>query len=108
MRKMNMKEDTNITKNALIQETIHDINGLAFECRKLAKEIGLEDLLKYKFSKGDIKEAVRCKIQEEFRKDMEDSKKVCDRLSDEPAENSYLSRMPYIEPECGSDIEQEQ
>ena len=89
-----MKEETNITKNALIQETIHDIKGLAFECRELAEEIGLEDLLKYKFSKGDIKEAVRNKIQEEFKKEMEDSKKVCDRLSNEPADNSYLSKMP--------------
>ena len=89
-----MKEETNITKNALIEETIHDIKGLAYECRELAKEVGLEDLLMYKFSKGDIKEAVKCKIQEEFKKEMEDSKKVCDRLSEKPEENSYLSRIP--------------
>ena len=94
MRKMNLKEDDNITKNALIQESLHDIQGLEYESRKLAKEIGLENLLIYKYSKGDIKEAIRIKIKEEFKKEMEDSKKVCDRLSEDPEEKSYMSKMP--------------
>ena len=94
MRKMNLKEDTNITKKALIQERIHNIKGLEYESRILAHEIGLENLLIYKFSKGDIKEAVRIKIKEEFKKEMEDSKKVCDRLSDDPEDNSYMSKLP--------------
>ena len=94
MRKMNLKEDTNITKKALIQERIHDIKGLEYESRILAHEIGLENLLIYKFSKGDIKEAVRIKIKEEFKKEMEDSRKVCDRLSENSEQNSYLSKIP--------------
>ena len=45
------------------------------ECKKLAREIGLENLLIYKYSMGDIKEAIRIKVQEEFKKEMEDSKR---------------------------------
>ena len=54
MRKMNLKEESNITKRALIQERIHNIKGLEHESRILAKDIGLENLLIYRFSKGDI------------------------------------------------------
>ena len=54
----------------------------------------MENLLIYKYSKGDIKEAIKNKVKEEFKQEMEDSKKVYDRLSENPEDNSYMSKMP--------------
>ena len=54
-----------------MNEVLDDINGLATECRKIAKEIGLEDLMLYQYSKKDIKEAVKAAVKKEFLRDMQ-------------------------------------
>ena len=43
---------------------------------------------------GEIKRAIGDKNKEEKRKDMENSKKVGERLTDNLTDNSYLSVMP--------------
>ena len=65
----------------LIQEVLQGINGLATECRQIAHEIGLEDLMLYRYSKKDIKEAVKAAMKKEFLEEMKSSVKVKDRLS---------------------------
>ena len=80
----------------LIQEVLQGINGLATECRQIAHEIGLENLMLYRYSKKDIKEAVKAAMKKEFLEEMQSSVKVKDRLSDDPEENSYISKMSLL------------
>ena len=89
IRKISLKDYKNIAKSVLIQEVLQGINGLATECRQIAREIGLEDLMLYRYSKKDIKEAVKAAMKKEFLEEMQSSVKVKDRLSDDPEENSY-------------------
>ena len=51
-----------------------------------------------KVSKRTVKDAVERKNKEEKRREMENSKKVGDRLSDNPQDNSYLAEMSL--PKC--------
>ena len=46
----------------------------------------------YRYSKKDIKEAVKAAMKKEFLEEMKSSVKVKDRLSDDPEENSYINR----------------
>ena len=69
------------------------INGLATECGQIAREIGLENLMIYQYSKKDIKEAVKTAMKKEFLQEMQSSVKVSDRLSDDPEDNSYINKM---------------
>ena len=41
----------------------------------------------------EIKEAIKAKIIEEYRDAMEDQKKVKDRLTDNPEDNSYINTL---------------
>ena len=43
MRKMILKEEDNICRRALMNETILGANGLSKECKDLAEQIGLQD-----------------------------------------------------------------
>ena len=75
-------------------EVLEGINGLANECKIISEEIGLANVVTQSVSKGEIKRAICEKDKEEKRQDMENSKKVGDRLTDNPTDNSYLSVMP--------------
>ena len=79
--------------HVLVNEVLEGINGLATECRKIAKEIGLEDLMLFHYSKKDIKEAVKAAVKKEFLSEMQSKVKVSDRLSDDPEDNSYINYM---------------
>jgi len=93
IRKISLKDNKSIVKNVLVNEVLEDINGLATECRKIAEEIGLEDLMLYQYSKKDIKEAVKAAVKKEFLSEMQSKVKVSDRLSDDPEDNSYINNM---------------
>ena len=71
IRKISLKDNKSIVKNVLVNEVLEDINGLATECRKIAEEIGLEDLMLYQYSKKDIKEAVKAAMKKEFLSEMQ-------------------------------------
>ena len=47
----------------------------------------------YRYSKKDIKEAVKTAMKKEFLQEMQSSVKVSDRLSDDPEDNSYINKM---------------
>ena len=50
---------------------------------------------------GEIKRAIEVKNKEEKRQDIENSKKVGDRLTDNPTDNSYLTVMPlHLSRDC--------
>ena len=94
MRKIMLKDHKNIAKDSLLQEFLLNIKGLAYECNKIAQEIGLEDLMFNSYSKKDIKEAIKNAMKKEFLNEMQRSTKVNDRLSEDPDDNSYIYRMP--------------
>ena len=92
--KIMIRENSNITKRVMMCEVLEGINGLANECKIISEEIGLANVVTQSVSKGEIKRAICEKDKEEKRQDMENSKKVGDRLTDNPTDNSYLSVMP--------------
>ena len=90
MRKVQMKGDDSITKRALEQEVKTGTKGLAHECMELSKELGIQNVMNGNTSKTLIKRTIAKKIYEENWKSMEDSKKVRDRLTFNPDDNSYI------------------
>ena len=94
IRKISLKDHNNIAKGVLMEEVLQGINGLATECGQIAREIGLENLMIYQYSKKDIKEAVKTAMKKEFLQEMQSSAKVSDRLSEDPEDNSYINKMP--------------
>ena len=64
--------------------------GLAHECMELSKELGIQNVMNGNTSKTLIKRTIAKKIYEENWKSMEDSKKVRDRLTFNPDDNSYI------------------
>jgi len=90
MRKIQLKEDDNITKRALQQEVETGTKGLAHECMVLANELGLQNVMHGNTSKELIKRTIAKKIKEEAWNAMEDSKKVRDRLTFNPEDNNYI------------------
>ena len=94
LMKLMDKEGLNIAKLAVLNEVILGLKGLAYECRKISDKIGLPDVLYTKVSKYEIRRAIEEADFNEKKKDMEESKKCGDRLTDNPIDNKYLSYMP--------------
>ena len=94
LMKLMDKEGLDIAKVAVLNEVLLGLKGLAYECRKISEEIGLPDVMYTKVSKYEIRRAINEADQNEKRKDMEESKKCGDRLTDNPLDNTYLSYMP--------------
>ena len=94
LMKLMDKEGLNIAKCAVLNEVILGLKGLAYECRKISEKIGLPDVFYTKVSKYEIRRAIEEADFNEKKKDMEESKKCGDRLTDNPLDNKYLSYMP--------------
>ena len=62
VRKLQLKEDENITKRALQQEVALGIIGLAHECLDKTNEIGLQNVSHGTHKKGLIKRTIAKKI----------------------------------------------
>ena len=73
---------------------LEGINRLANEFKILAEVIGIANIVTQSVSEGEIKRAIEDKNKEEKRQDMENSKKVGYKLTDNPKDNSYLTVMP--------------
>ena len=58
LRKLLYKEDSNICKRAIMNETLLGAEGLGHKCKVLSAAIGLPDLRYNQVSKGDIKKAI--------------------------------------------------
>ena len=61
LKKIMAKEDSNLYKRSLLNETILGTEGLGHECKALAKTLGLPDLRdKYATTcRGDINRAIK-------------------------------------------------
>ena len=93
VRKTMLKPDSNIAKKVLHNEMLSNINGLARECLTTCVDLKIDFLLNCDVPKFVIKQAIIKRIHLDNRRAMETTKKVADRLSDDPSVNSYLDTM---------------
>ena len=73
-----------------------DFKGLAHECQLLSEELGIPNVVFNSVKKCIIKQGTDNKDKEEKRCEMQNSKKVGDRLTDNPNDNTYLSEMSLL------------
>ena len=93
LRKLMTKNDTNIAKKAVENEFMFGIKGLGYECRQITNKLGLPDVMFNDITKNQIKYAIKNADLEEKSEEMNESKKVGDRLADNTMDNKYLSYM---------------
>ena len=95
LRKIMLKDNSNICKRAIINEAILEAEGLGHECRGLATTVGLQDLRdSFKTtSKGDIRRAVSTHSSELTKEEVQASRKVGDRATEDPEDRRYLNYM---------------
>ena len=73
------------------------IKGLAHECKSLSEELSIPNVVFNRVNKSTIKQATEALDKKEKRIDMENSKKVGDRLTNNPKDNTYLSEMSLLQ-----------
>ena len=88
-----MREESNITRRALINETFMELKGLSYECRQLTEKVGLPDIMFNTVSKGEIKQVIKLYSNLELKAEVQNSNKVGDRWSEDPMDNTYLKYM---------------
>ena len=76
-----------------MNEIIAGTNGLSKECKDLAKEIGIQDVRFCEVTKGEIKRAIKSHSLKLRQEEVMASRKVGDRTSYNPKDNTYLSYM---------------
>ena len=87
------KDYSNIARKTLLQEALNKIEGLGHECRTISHSIGLPNLVCVTRSKKEIKAAVKQQDRLDIKERVESSKKVQNRMSDDPEDHSYLNKM---------------
>ena len=75
-RKIMLKEESNITWRALMNETFMGLKGLSHECRELT---GIPDIMTNMVSIGEIKQAIARHRNQEMIAEIQSSIKVGDR-----------------------------
>ena len=102
VNKIMARENSNITKKVIMSEVLLEdmqnvtIKGLAHECKSLSEELSIPNVVFNRVNKSTIKQATEAIDKKEKRTDMENSKKVGDRLTDNPKDNTYLSEMSLL------------
>ena len=94
VNKIMQKDHTNIARKTLLQEALNKIEGLGHECSLFSDILGLPNLICLSRSKAEIKAAVKQQDRKEIQEQLESSKKVGHRLTDNPEDWSYLNTMP--------------
>ena len=95
LRKMMFKENSNLCKRAIVNKTLLGAEGLGHECKLLTNTLGLPDL-RDNFattSKGDIRKAISEHSSKITKEEVEASRKVGDRATEDPDDRTYLSYM---------------
>ena len=95
LKKMMTKENSNLCKRSILNETILGVEGLGHECKALAKTLGLTDLRdSYATTcRADIDRAIRTHSEKTIKEEVEASRKVGDRAEDNPRDREYLKYM---------------
>jgi hypothetical protein len=81
LRKLMLKDDSNICKRAVMNETILGAEGLGHECEVLTETIGLPNVVHTQVSKGDITNAILEHSRAVTKEEVEASRKVGDRAT---------------------------
>ena len=87
--------NSNLCKRAIVNETLLGAEGLGHECKLLTNTLGLPDL-RDNFattSKGAIRKAISEHSSRITKEEVEASRKVGDRATEDPDNRSYLSYM---------------
>jgi len=93
VQKIMCKDENNIAKKVM-QEEISTVNkGLAHECRQIYLDLDLSDIVNTLLSKSILKSAIFFQMNEEALKDMTNSSKVSDRLTENTEDNTYIHCM---------------
>ena len=93
LRKLMLKDDNNICRRAVINETQIGTEGLGHECKALTDAIGLPNVVYHQVSKGDIINAIQEHSSEKIKEEVEASRKVGDRATADPYHRKYLTYM---------------
>ena len=95
LKKIMAKEDSNLCKRSLLNEAILNIKGLGHECKALSITLGLPDLRdKYDtVTRGNIERAIMEQGEITTKTEVEASRKVGDRTSNDPRDREYLTHM---------------
>ena len=84
------REDSNITRKVLLNETFMVLKGQGYECKQLTDKLGLPNIMLNLVSKGEIKQALARVSNAELKEEMQNSRKIGDRWTDNPRDNAYL------------------
>ena len=90
IRKTMCRDDEVLCKQALTNEYLLNLKGLGYEGEVLAREAGLQDPRFHETTKGTIKEAARVADLNEKKVEIEISRKVGDRMSDNNDLREYM------------------
>ena len=95
LRKLMFKENSNLCKRAVINETLLGSEGLGHECKVLTDTLGLTDLRDNyaNTSRGEIRKAIKDHSMRTTKAEVEASRKVEDRATEDPEDRNYLSYM---------------
>ena len=88
-----MRNESNITRRALMNETFMELKGLSYKCRQMTEMVGIPDIMANTVSKGDIKQAIALYSNQEMKTEVQNSIKVGDIWSEDPMDNTYLKYM---------------
>ena len=108
VRQIFLTDDSNIAKNTIIQEMSVGINGLGHECDSICNEINLPEITNTSLLKSNIKTAVQQTVEANRITNMLSFRKVADRVSDNPSDNTYIDRMGLAYSKIWSGTEPEQ
>ena len=64
---------------------------------RICNEIGIQDIMYFKTTEQYIKNAIWQKMNEEALEEMQKKKKVSDRLTENPEDNSYIHTLSLLE-----------
>ena len=97
LRKMLKKDILSITKQVLYEEVLLGVQGLAYECSEICRNIGIPDIMCFEVTEQEIKEAIYIRMNKVALEEMRKKTKVKDRLSEDPEDNTYIHVMPLTE-----------
>ena len=97
LRKMLKKDILSITKQVLYEEVLLGVQGLAYECSEICRNIGIPDIMCFEVTEREIKEAIYIRMNKVALEEMKKKTKVKDRLSEDPEDNTYIHVMSLPE-----------
>lgn len=76
-RKIMLRDESNITRRALMNKMFMGLKWLSYECRQLTEMVGLPDIMANTESKGEIKQAIARYSNPEMKAEIQTSIKTC-------------------------------